>query len=457
MADEVEGLRIKVDIDASAVETGVEKTKRGIFSIHKSVEGVNGAMGGLKSTVLGVFGGNLLTQGFMGFEHALAEAKNEAIQTQAAQTRLAAALDNMKGVTSGQKESIKSDIEAIQGLGFSSSETTTAMGTLVTATGNVDQATRIMAVATDLARYKHIDLNTAATILARGTQGSAKAFKELGITLDTTLPKNQAIAKAFDQLNDKIHGQATAYTQTFAGKVAILKEKFNDIVLTLSQKLLPILSKVLGWFITALEWVKQNSSALKVFAIVIGSVIVAYKAWIVVQTILNTEMELNPIGLIITAIGLLAIAFVTAWNHLEWFRKLFAFLAATIVNGVGIIATQIYFFLKLMSKIPLIGDKFKIAADGVKSFMGDVAKATKAVDQLSNKKIQAPKLPPVVLGTTDPGKSTGIIGTTPGGGASAGGGGGGTVQNITVYASDTNDIYKKLSRAAKSGVPLGSR
>ena len=456
MAEDIEGLRIKVAIDASGVESGVAATKRGILGIHKSVESTSGAMGGLKSTVLGVFGGNLLTQGVMGFEHALVAAKNEAVQTQAAQTRLATALSNLKGVTDGQKESIHSDIEAIQGLGFSSSETTTAMGTLITATGNVGQATKIMAVATDLARYKHIDLNTAATILARGTQGSARAFKELGITLDTTLPKNEAIAKAFDQLNAKIGGQANAYTQTFAGRVAILKEKFNSIVLTLSEKVMPILTKVLGWFLKGIDWIKQNADALKIFAIVVGTVIIAIKAWIVVQAILNEEMELNPIGLIITAIGLLAMAFVWAWNHLDWFRKTFAFLASSIVMGVGIIVTQIYFFLKIMSMIPGIGDKFKGPAEAVKNFAKDVANAAKKVDELGNKKMQPPKLPPLVQDTAKPGSKTGIVGTTPSGGASAGGGGG-TVQNITVYASDTNDIYKKLSRAAKSGVPLGSR
>jgi hypothetical protein len=79
----------------------------------------------------------------------------------------------------------------------------------------------------DLARYKHIDLGTAATILARGTQGSAKAFKELGITLDTHIPKQQAINKAMDQLQQKIGGQAQAYLGTLAGKLAVLKSQFS--------------------------------------------------------------------------------------------------------------------------------------------------------------------------------------------------------------------------------------
>ena len=30
-------------------------------------------------------------------------------------------------------------------------------------------------------------------------------------------------------------------------------------------------------------------------------------------------------------------------------------------------------------------------------------------------------------------------------------------QNITVYASNTNDIASKMSKAAKNGLPIGSR
>ena len=41
-----------------------------------------------------------------------------------------------------------------------------------------------------------------------------------------------------------------------------------------------------------------------------------------------------------------------------------------------------------------------------------------------------------------------------GGGA---GGGSTTIQNITVYASNTNDIEKKMAKAAKLGVPVGAK
>jgi hypothetical protein len=47
----------------------------------------------------------------------------------------------------------------------------------------------------------------------------------------------------------------------------------------------------------------------------------------------------------------------------------------------------------------------------------------------------------------------------PGGNAAGTGGASNkeTVQYVTVYASNTNDIAKKLSAAAKYGVPIGTK
>ena len=67
---------------------------------------------------------------------------------------------------------------------------------------------------------------TAAQTLARGTTGSAKAFKELGITLDSNLPKNEAIAKAFDQLNQKRKLNRVQY-QVHSGWLMVLHRVFN--------------------------------------------------------------------------------------------------------------------------------------------------------------------------------------------------------------------------------------
>ena len=109
--------------------------------------------------------------------------------------------------------------------------------------------------------------------------------------------------------------------------------------------------------------------------------------------------------------------------------------------------------LGALGKIPGMGWA-KDAGKSVDALANKVRDYSNSLDSLANKKISVPKIP----GFVKPGDPTGITGNVPGGDATKGGGTGSqTTQFVTVYASNTNDIYKKLSKAAKTGVPIGSK
>jgi hypothetical protein len=423
--------------------------------------------------MLGVFGGNLLTGAVFAIGRELNAMKQETIDLQTSTVRLNQALSGI-GITSEKvQKAVYNNADAYYQLGFEGSEAITAMGTLVTATGSVEQANKLMAMSADLARYKHIDMTTASTILARGTQGSARAFKELGITLDTTIPKNQAISKAFDELNKKIGGQAQAYTKTFAGQMAIVKERFDQVFQTVSAKVLPVLAAFLGYITT-------NGKALLIYGGIVLTIIgiiktygavtlamksiqQAYAFWTYAQAAstsvltfamygLNAAIKANPIGFIVTAVIALGVAFVAAWNKFEAFRKGIVKGIQIVVNGFGYLIGTIATMLNALGKVPGFGwakeagKNLDKAADGVRKY-------SDSLDSLSNKKIK----PPSIIGGIKPGDPTGIKGNIVGGDTMGGGGGGGsnTIQYVTVYASNTNDIAKKLSKAAKNGTPIG--
>jgi hypothetical protein len=349
---------------------------------------------------------------------------------------------------------------------------------LVTATNSVEQSTKLLALASDLARYKHISLAAASKILARGTQGAARAFKEMGITLDTSLPKNQAIAKAFDELNKKIGGQAQAYTKSFAGQMDILKERMDNVFQTVSAKVLPVLAAFISYLTT-------NGKAILIYGTIVLSVIAviktygatmaaikgiqqAYAFWTYAQAAstnvfkfamygLNAAIKANPIGFLVTGLIALGAAFVWAWNRFEWWRKGVVKGIQVVVNAFGYLVGMIATALKALGHLPgfgwakKAGEQMDKAAESVRNY-------SNSLDKLSDKKIK----PPALLGGVAPGDKTGIKGNTPNGadakGLSSGGGGGSTtVQNITVYASNTNDIEKKMAKAAKLGVPVGAK
>jgi hypothetical protein len=171
-------LNVRVTIDASGVQAGVTKATAGLNQISERASKLTGAFGSLKTTMLGVLGGNILTTGVMAIGHELNAMKQETIDLQQQTIRLNQALSGVGITSEATQKAVYNNADAYYLLGFQGSEAISAMGTLVTATGDVTQANKLMAMSADLARYKNISMEDSAKILARGTQGSAKAFKE---------------------------------------------------------------------------------------------------------------------------------------------------------------------------------------------------------------------------------------------------------------------------------------
>ena len=324
-------------------------------------------------------------------------AVDAAVKSEAAYARLDVALKNTGNGSKATSEEMKKVSEANTKMGFTTEATAGALGTLVTATGNVTDSTKLLNTAMDLARYKHISLEEAATTLARGTQGSAKAFKEMGITLDTHLPKQQAINKAMDELNAKLSGQSQAYLKTFGGQLQQLSAQFQLTAEKVGQYLIPILEKLMGF-------IERNGKAILIVLGVVGAVIVAIKAWelatkamAVAQGILNAVMDANPISLIILAIGALIAIFVVAWNHIKIFRDVVVDVAQAVVGYIAfmirawgglieiivkVVTGPMRLFLGALSHLPGIGKYAKSALDFINSGIkgiGDVA------DSVANK------------------------------------------------------------------------
>lgn len=291
-------------------------------------------------------------------------------------------------------------------LGFDDEAAAAGFEKLLRVTGDMNEAQKLLALSADLARTKNISLEEAASTLSRASMGNAKAFKEVGVTLDTTLPKSEAIAKAFDELNSKIGTQAENATKTFAVQLQIVKEQFNNTAQALGSALLPLLKTMLEKINQGVEFVKKHSEAFKILGGIFLTVTVALaaynatvkiqmaltKAWTVItavqktatalltgqQVALNTAMKLNPIGLVVSAAMLLVGAFVILWNKSEAFRKgviavgkagLMAFAAIIpIIGKVGeamlkFIMTPLKGVLTALSKLPGVGKYAKAGLD----------------------------------------------------------------------------------------------
>lgn len=314
----------------------------------KQAESAGGKISGIdKASKIAT--GAVLAMGaaFVGFAAFGIKEANEAEQ---ALNKLGVTLSNFGVNTAETRKRVEDLTSGYVDLGFGGEEAAAGFDVLFRATGDLDQAQALLATSADLARTKNISLADASSILSKASMGGAKAFKEMGITLDTTLPKAQAIDKAMGELNARIGGQAVAYTKTFAGQLAVTKEKFADVAETLGTTLMPYLQKFLDILTNTVTWVKANSSWLSYLAgavVTVTFALAAYnatvkivtattKAWAFIsgvaktvmtglttgQWALNGALNANPIGLVVAAAVLLIGAMVILWNKSETFRKM---------------------------------------------------------------------------------------------------------------------------------------
>ena len=375
MAGEVPPLNVEILVSLGNLTNAVNEATAGLNKIGDTAKAQTSKFDALKTTMLGVFAGNLMTQGAQVLEQGLRDAIKAVEDTQVATERLSTALNNASQNTAANRDEIQKTSETMSKLGFATAATEGAYGTLITATNSTTEATKLMAMAADLARYKHEDLATAAQTLARGTTGSAKAFKELGITLDSNLPKNEAIAKAFDELNQKIGGQAVGYTHTFAGEMEILKAKFDDVAVKVGAVVMPILTKLME-FIT--------------------NVAIPAITWIV-KMLFAWEIEL-----------------VKLWNTNEGFRDVVVTVMKAIVEAIGYVVGAIGKLVEAASHIPIIGSQFKGVADGINGAAKSIGTFAQGLDNLVSKKAEVASLSDqlATMGSTSAGGDVGVAGQT---------------------------------------------
>ena len=479
---------IKAIADQAIAKFG--EVNKELDKMGKESDVASGKISGLdKASKVATAGLLAMGAAFVGFAAFGIKEANEAEQ---ALNKLGVTLSNF-GVNTPK---VRKEIEDLTGsyvdLGFGGEEAAAGFDVLFRSTGDLDASQKLLATSADLARVKNISLADASSIVAKANQGSAKAFKEMGIQLDTTLPRAQMLEKGMSELSAKIGGQATAYTQTFAGQLAVMKEKFADVAETLGTTLMPYIKGFLDLISKTTEFVQRNSKVFSILAGVILTVTVALaaynatikiiaattKAWSVItgiqvavtklltgqQVALNTAMKVNPIGLIVSAVVLLIGGMLLLWNKSESFRKMvievgkagikaFAF----IISLVGDLATGFIKIatgpLKLLLKgLALLGvgpaktalKGLETATEGVGKFFDSAAKKvegmSKNLDKL-NKPIKltftTPKIPDMP--------------NVAGGGVTGGGGGGKADPKVTKanegYMKIVKDLNDKVASA----------
>lgn len=229
--------------------------------------------------------------GIGGLTIGLEESVHAAIGAEASQARLDQAFK--RAGLSAQASADQLDMAEASGrkLGFTDEQVKDALGSLVTATGDVGKSMTELSVAQDLARFKGIGLTDATKMLTMAQTGSQRAAKQLGIsvepvtsnydklkatmgkTIDESEKLQLAHAKLLDKMatgnavidavSEKVRGQGKAFADTAAGGIAQFEAESEHLKVTLGEELLPVVARLATKLSDGVDFVDKFITAVK--------------------------------------------------------------------------------------------------------------------------------------------------------------------------------------------------
>ena len=169
-----------------------------------------------------------------------------AVEDEASQKQLAEALKNTTNATDAQIKSTEEYISKQQlAFGVADTKLRPALANLARATGDVGKAQQLTNLAMDISAATGKDLETVSLTLSKAYNGNIGALTKLGIPLDDAIKKSGDFNLVQGELVRLFGGAAKANTETYAGQLAIVTERTNELKESIGVALLPTMKTLL--------------------------------------------------------------------------------------------------------------------------------------------------------------------------------------------------------------------
>lgn len=198
-----------------------------------------------------------------------------AMEQEEATARLGKAIENSGQSFSRYKDEIAQAEKAAINLGFADEDLDTSLAKLVPVTANVHEGVKLMGLAEDIARGRHIDLSAATDILVKVQTGHVAMLAKIGINTKDATGATISQEEAIKRLSALYGGQASTYAETFAGKLAVLEAKAGEVAEKIGFFLIPIITGLGGALADSITWLTEHKEVAMVLAVVVGGVLVA--------------------------------------------------------------------------------------------------------------------------------------------------------------------------------------
>lgn len=197
------------------------------------------------------------------------EGVKAAIEDEAAQKRLALALENVTAATEDQIKAVEKQIlKTSLATGVADDKLRPALQRLAIATGSVEKSQELLNIALDVSAATGKDVETVSNALGKAYEGNTSSLARLGIGLSATEIKTLGLEGTIKQLADTFGGSAATQAETFEGQIARLKVSFDEAKETIGAALLPTIQKLLDYVVNTLIPKFQEAKALAIDPIV---------------------------------------------------------------------------------------------------------------------------------------------------------------------------------------------
>jgi hypothetical protein len=225
--------------------------------------------------------------------------------------------------------------------GQSADDNIDAFDKLMVATKDSHAAMTELGTAQDLAAFKGVSVSDATNAIIKASEGNTKALKAMGIETTDTAGKQLSAQAIMDNLTKAVHGQADAFGDTAAGKVARFHESLDQMQVKIGEAVLPALNSLLDVLAPILDFFTRHQAIISVLVPVLGglavaitAVNVATKIWTASQAALDVVMDANPVVLLALAIAGLVAGIVIAYQKFQPFHDMVD-AVGRVLKGVG--------------------------------------------------------------------------------------------------------------------------
>lgn len=173
-----------------------------------------------------------------------------AIEDEAAQAKLANALQNVTGATNAQISAVEKQIYNLSlATGVADDQLRPAFQRLAVATGDLKKSQELLDLSLNISAATGKSVETVANALGKAYEGNTGALAKLGVGLSSAELKSIGLEAATKQLATTFEGAASVQANTLEGQIARLKVTFDETKEAVGARLLPIVQQLLNYFI----------------------------------------------------------------------------------------------------------------------------------------------------------------------------------------------------------------